>query len=365
MCLPMMLNRDMQRRIVAGELTPAEAFAMQTDGEKSNKVHYRGIRDTINRYRRVVEAARAYGPDSIRQLVSAHEELVETRADWTDCQKNARRRNLIDQWRACNGLTVTVPARNEEPEEVAATVQSWLAAGARAVIVIDDGSDVPLPELPGTVHVRHDTPRGPAYCRNLGASMAKTPVVAWSDAHVRVVSTGLDNWTFLASVSDDMLCACCESRDSGRRFYGAALVWQAEEGRFKAPAHATPCKTVAALYGSVYACRKSTWERLGGWPPTTGWGYNEQALSLACHALGVRIVCTPDFVCSHLFRKLFPYRGTGKTYPANVRIVHAALLGIGAAPPESAQYAAHIAQRRIVSAHDLAAMFGCVMPTPL
>ena len=360
-CRP--LSTKTMHLLHAGEITVPQAFAQEASPTPSALppgmlTHFAGVSGTARQYRRVARTANAHGPAILRDLVATHDDLVETRTDWSDCQKSARRLALVTQWQAVHRLTVIIPARNEDQAEVDATVASWLAAGAAAIIVIDDGSDIPLAPIDGARLIRHTQALGPAHCRNLGADLAETPVIAWSDAHVRVRSSGLPNWIFQASTCDDILCACCESRDSLRRFYGASLAWDPARRRYKAAAHASKHKTVDALYGSVYACRQTTWERFCGWPPTVGWGYNEQALSLACQATGVQMICTPRFVCSHLFRRRFPYTGTSSSSHANREIIHSLFFHDTAPGPEWAPYLARLQAHRILSPAYLAARNG-------
>lgn len=79
-------------------------------------------------------------------------------------------------------VTLVVPVR-DRPHELSRLLDALhdTAAGA-AVLVVDDGSAVPVGERPGTRVVRHDTSRGPAAARNAGAAAARTALVAFVDS---------------------------------------------------------------------------------------------------------------------------------------------------------------------------------------
>lgn len=81
------------------------------------------------------------------------------------------------------GVTVVIPARS-----AAAPVRELLDClpADLPVIVVDDGSPVPLAPLaaerPGLTVLRHEQSRGPAAARNAGAAAARTPWIAFIDA---------------------------------------------------------------------------------------------------------------------------------------------------------------------------------------
>ncbi len=89
------------------------------------------------------------------------------------------------------GVTVVIPARSaaEPLQDLLATLPQDLP-----VIVVDDGSPVPLTslaELRGGIQVlRHNRSRGPAAARNAGAALVRTPWIAFIDADTMPD----DNW---------------------------------------------------------------------------------------------------------------------------------------------------------------------------
>ena len=89
------------------------------------------------------------------------------------------------------GVTVVIPARSA-PEPLRALLATL--PQDIPVIIVDDGSPVPLASLAGLragIQVlRHNTSRGPAAARNAGAALVQTPWIAFIDADTMPD----DNW---------------------------------------------------------------------------------------------------------------------------------------------------------------------------
>ena len=129
--------------------------------------------------------------------------------------------------RALGEVTVVIPVR-DDPAGLAALVHALapdLAGGAR-LVVVDDGSAVPLAAPPSpagarTVILRHETSRGPAAARNAGTAAAVAAgarVVVYLDADV----IPLPGWLgpLLAHLDDQLVAAV------------APRIVAAEPGRF-------------------------------------------------------------------------------------------------------------------------------------
>jgi mycofactocin system glycosyltransferase len=81
-------------------------------------------------------------------------------------------------------VTVVIPVK-DRPEALARLLTALRADPATAglpVVVVDDGSSVPVSSTPGVRVLRHDSSRGPAAARNAGLRTATTPVVAFLDS---------------------------------------------------------------------------------------------------------------------------------------------------------------------------------------
>ena len=276
-------------------------------------------------YAKVAPIIQAHGSDTLRELAAAHESLVESRGDWSECQKGARRRTLLAHWRETLRLTVCIPSREEPEDELAATVQSFREGGAHEIIVIDDASTIPVTNDCGAdLILRHDTAHGVSASRNEGLARAAGNVIAFSDSHCRIAENcDLLAWAFDAYNSPDLLCAVCGSYENLDTWYwGCELLWR--DWRNDISANRVETHQPQGLFGSVYSAARWTWERLGGWVPTRGWGYNEQALSLACKNASVPIRVDPAFRIRHKFRnnKRFPYPVSGRDTNANAPWTH-------------------------------------------
>ncbi len=86
-------------------------------------------------------------------------------------------------------VTVVVPVK-DRPEQLARLLAS---VGPGPVIVVDDGSAVPVGHLPANVEVvRHNQSRGPGAARNTGFAHATTALVAFADSDVVLPGGWLD-----------------------------------------------------------------------------------------------------------------------------------------------------------------------------
>jgi GT2 family glycosyltransferase len=85
---------------------------------------------------------------------------------------------------AADDVTVVVPVK-DRPDGLDRLLTALRADPATAdlpVVVVDDGSVVPVSGRAGVQVLRHGVPRGPAAARNAGARAAGTPLVAFLDS---------------------------------------------------------------------------------------------------------------------------------------------------------------------------------------
>jgi mycofactocin system glycosyltransferase len=85
---------------------------------------------------------------------------------------------------AADDVTVVVPVRDRPAalDRLLAAVRADPGTAELPVIVVDDGSAVPVVASPGVQVVRHDVARGPAAARNSGLRAVTTPFVAFLDS---------------------------------------------------------------------------------------------------------------------------------------------------------------------------------------
>lgn len=207
-------------------------------------------------------------------------------------------------------ISIAMPIRGEKPEEVQRTEDSFREAGADEVVRVDDPSGF-----------------GPAWARNTAAQQSKGDVIIFTDCHCRWIEGSLIDFAEQALAKRQIMCAPTSSMENPEDFtaYGADLKEDPKFPGFNLKIHKSPQEKVEALYGSVYAMSRDTYNYLRGWVPTIGWGYNEQALSLLCKARSVDINVPTDCRILHLFRKAFPYHVNYNQPRVNRIIVHFAL----------------------------------------
>lgn len=256
----------------------------------------------------------------MKDLFDVHWKKIESNPHFTSCQKNARRKPLVEQWKNSMKVSLIIPAREEPEEELNKTIKSFREAGVNEIIVIDDCSRVhPVNNnCPADILIRNDVALGVSGSRNKGLSLATGDVIMFSDSHCLVDEGSLRDWCFQALSSDKMMCAVCASYDNPqRKYYGYELVWR--DWFFEGHANTIQTEYPTGLYGSVYCAHRSVWQRIGGWFPTRQWGANEQALTLVCQLADIKVNVDPDFVCLHKFRndKKFPYPVEGSISKAN------------------------------------------------
>ncbi len=238
------------------------------------------------------------------------------------CRLEAKRRLATEKcptgkWAI--GISIVIPARAEK-EQLQLTIDSARAAGADEIIVVDDGENDPFSGA--DIVIREGKGRGPAACRNAGLHAATKDVIIFSDSHVRFPADSFASWAVQLMFSDCVESAAVQSLGGSRNWTGFGGRLTPIKAGYDAKVAMKAAESCTALYGSVYAASRKTWDAVGGWPRTLGWGYNEQALSLACLFAGVKMRAYPELVTHHMFKKRFNYSVSNKKSRANRVLVH-------------------------------------------
>lgn len=178
-------------------------------------------------------------------------------------------------------VTAVIPVRDRPG------VRETVAAldGLAGVVVVDDGSTVPLPGAA----VRHASARGPAAARNSGWRLARSPFVAFLDADVVPEPGWLDA---LLPHFDDPRVAAVAPRV--RSLPGASLLARYEQERSPLdlgplPAVVRPGSRVSYVPTAALVVRVSALEALDGFDASMRFGEDVDLVwRLAAHGFGVR-----------------------------------------------------------------------------
>jgi glycosyltransferase involved in cell wall biosynthesis len=237
-------------------------------------------------------------------------------------------------------LSLLIAAR-DEGRWILETVRSALedASDLVEIIVVDDGSKVPVPDVRGAIVVRNPAPVGLFAAKRLAASLATTPVLLVSDAHCWYRPGFFEAMLDAASSHPDCLSVaqchglmlptpeqfkelgCDEATwafdltKAKGTYRGANMVVRRErdkDGHLRIMECVWQSQVkgdgpIPAAMGSCYATTKSFWEKADMLAGLRTWGGQEPDLSLRAWLCGggVRLVTGANHV--HLFRKAAPY----------------------------------------------------------
>lgn len=232
-----------------------------------------------------------------------------------------------------NGLglvSVIIPVCNQgdHARRTVESVREGIGDLPHEIILVDDQStDGCCHGMPRDILVlRTQWRAGVSSARRLGFSHSRGDVIIWSDPHCSYPPGSLRQLAEAASRQEAILQPKTVSRPGTRERFGGRLV-NSERGLRVAPALREPAK-YPALMGTIYALRRTVYERMGGWPSLPGvWGYSEQALTLMSWFLDIPVVVDHRFTCVHLEyqkNRRFPFSVSQTDWAGNAHYVHAA-----------------------------------------
>jgi len=220
-------------------------------------------------------------------------------------------------------ISFVITARNEPAPLLTRTVNELRAttpAQEREIIVIDDGSSLPIGALAPDVHVfRNEESRGVSQARRQGYDIATGDVLVCLDAHMTFDPAWLDR--MVAHVeSGALLCsAFWDYERTVCHCFGADFQWCAERNYFAQrypgfqlshrvhrPQEDAP--EVPMVIGACYMLLRESYETLGGFSPLFRvWGADEQDVSARAWLAGLGVRCVADARVGHFWRPAFPY----------------------------------------------------------
>ena len=215
-------------------------------------------------------------------------------------------------------VSIVISSRNERPETLAATLRGVIATTsghAREIVVIDDGSRVPvsLSDHSEVQLIRNDTPMGVSFNRRLGAEITSGDVLVWLDAHMSFTSGWLER---MLEYADTGALLCSEYWDYcfTRSSTGADFLWSDDrdlsEQRYlgfglisRYRAEAAGAIDVPLIIGACYMMRRSSYQRMGGCCPLfRGWGAVDMDMSVRAWLAGIGAKCVLGARVGHLQR---------------------------------------------------------------
>jgi len=220
-------------------------------------------------------------------------------------------------------LSFVMVARDEPPALLEATIQGLLqtsAGCAREIVVVDDGSCVPVPlAWPDVSVARILEPIGTARARRHGAAVTTGDILVFMDAHMRFAPDWLDR--MLPHVEAGvLLCAAWWDYDLTHPLcWGADFHWcdERDYAAGRSPGFTYRHRTkypgdgavdVPMLIGACYMMRRESYVRLGGFSPFfRTWGKLEQDLSARARIFGFDIKCVTSAHVGHFTRPKHPY----------------------------------------------------------
>ncbi|MEG9296752.1 glycosyltransferase [Mangrovibacillus sp. Mu-81] len=213
-------------------------------------------------------------------------------------------------------VSVIFPVRNEG-KNVKMTLDSLFSVKTNIeieAIIVDDASTdncckfLSLYRFKEKVTYIRTEGVGPANARNLGASRASFPYLAFCDAHMTFENFWLDRLVFyLASGASDAICPAIGSIDDpGVIGYGQSLTpslkirWHQKKKRLF---------ETAILPGACIVTSKKAFQDIEGFENGfSSWGHEDVELSLKLWLFGYRCHCEPNVKVLHLFRVSHPYK---------------------------------------------------------
>jgi glycosyltransferase involved in cell wall biosynthesis len=220
-----------------------------------------------------------------------------------------------------HAISFIITARNEQQPVVDATINGLLATSSghsTEILLIDDGSDVPVAGPAGAVIVRNPEPIGVSRSRRQGASLATGEVLVWMDAHMSFAAGWLEEMLKYVD-SGGLLCSAFWSYDQSTcHCWGADFAWCERNSKLQRyPGFAVRHRTqfpgsgaveVPMVIGACYMMLNRSYCDLGGFCPLFRiQGGFEQDLSARAWLSGLSVRCVTDARVGHLWRPQFPY----------------------------------------------------------
>jgi len=232
-------------------------------------------------------------------------------------------------------FTAIITAWNEDQNEVNETVASIReTAPGSQIVLIDDGSDIPLKADADVVLVRHSEPWGVGRSRNDGLNYAERNVVGFFDAHMRFDPGAIAMACDRASRNYGIVNPPSAGMKGGTIGCGCDIYWNQRdviEPKWIMPKYFTEytlhrdnMRRVPCMMGANYFMSKEVIKDLSAvtgnlWDDIMGrWGFSEQAIAIKAYLLNIPIFTYMDgSLFRHLYRSTNPVATAARDKFAN------------------------------------------------
>lgn len=236
-----------------------------------------------------------------QSLTSGHESLTERLLDAGAIHPIPEPSNS----EAMNTITAVIPAFVRSAEE-AQHLKSLVAMCADffAVIVVDDCSPYPLPDLGRSVVIRLSVNSGPATARNVGLQQVSTDFVAFIDLDIALSSTTVG---ILLPYFSDPKVALVAPRVKSFGQSNALAEYESVASVLdmgEVEARIAPATRVSYVPSAMQVCRTSAVRSVSGFNETLRFG-EDVDLVWQLQSGGWRCRYQPQAVCTHLPRSTF------------------------------------------------------------
>jgi glycosyltransferase involved in cell wall biosynthesis len=221
-------------------------------------------------------------------------------------------------------ISIIIPVLNDN-EELNLTIQSIRETSPENVeiIVIDDGSDIPVKLLDGNVKLfRFNQRKGAGQSRHFGAINASSKHLLFIDAHMRFDKNWFNNaMERITSTPKTLWCGSClglnetnMDMSKPRGLYtGANLVLYAEknktifDGVWRKDEKNKDDYEISCVMGACYFIHKDWYFYIKGLEQTMMWGSEEPILSIKTWLAGGEVRLMKSVRLGHKFRDTSPY----------------------------------------------------------
>jgi len=238
-------------------------------------------------------------------------------------------------------MSIIIPVLNdqEEANNTVRSIRETTVGHNIEIIVIDDGSDIPLKLEDAQIKlVRFSTRRGAGEARHYGALLAQTNRLLFIDSHMRFTSGWLDNaLKNMTGHPYTLWCGTCLGLNKKNMnvshplgaYTGADLVFHDDKRGKVFEGVWTPLKEkegnyeIPCIMGACYFVHRDWFFYIRGLETNRMWGHEEPFLSIKTWLAGGEVRLMRDVKIGHQFREAASYStAPSKILYNKIRYIH-------------------------------------------